>query len=344
MRIAVTGATGNVGTALLRRWAGRHDVLAVTRRPPAHTEPYVGVRWVGCDVGDPAAMSKLIDAFDGAEAVVHLAWQLQPGWPGHGRRPMRRTNLVGTHNVAQAAVAVGARHLVHLSSLGAYAPSPTPRQPATETHPVTGVPGSPYSQDKAEAEQLLEDFADRLAIARLRPTLILQPAAAGEISRYFLGPLLGARVPRQLVRPATLRLLPWPRELALQFVHADDVAAALDLVIEQRVEGGLNVAADPVVDRAGWTAAVGGVGPPLPPAVLRAVMAAAWRLRLQPTEPGWLDLATRVPVLDTTRLRDLGWSPEHDGLETLGDFLAALRRGEGGRGALLYPAGSDSRR
>lgn len=328
-RVAVTGASGNVGTALLRRLAAESDVevVGVSRRRPPDAAPYAGVRWVTTDLADPASAGALDAAFDGVDAVVHAAWLIQPS---HDRERMRRTNVDGTRRVAEAARRAGAGHLVHLSSVGAY--SPGPGRTVDESWPTHGIGTSHYSVDKAACERLLDGFADDLTVARMRPTLILQEDAASEISRYFLGRL----VPTSLVRPGLLRFAPWPAGLRLQFVHADDVAAAIDLVLRERVGGGVNVAADPVIDRESYAALFGGVGPPAPRALLRPAAAVTWRLRLQPTDAGWLDLAFDVPLLDTGRLRSLGWRSSRSGDETLRAFVAALGRRQGGAGPLLY--------
>jgi nucleoside-diphosphate-sugar epimerase len=94
-----------------------------------------------------------------------------------------------------------------------------------------------------------------------------------------------------------------------------------------------------VIDRTAFREVFGAVGPPLPPRVLRALASATFRARVQPTEPGWLDMAALVPVLDCTRLAGLGWRPQRDAREVLGSFVDAMRTGVGHAGPLLYPAG-----
>ena len=67
---------------------------------------------------------------------------------------------------------------------------------------------------------------------------------------------------------------------------------------------------------------------PMPPAVLRAGAALTFRLHLQPVEPGWLDLALKVPLLDTTRVRaELGWKESRDGLAALRELLDGMGSG-----------------
>src|SRR4051812_9822353 len=121
--VAVTGASGNVGTALLRRLtapsAGVAEIRALARRQPPDVAPYNRVRWISADLGDPGSEEVLPGFLDGVDAVVHLAWALQPG-----RRPdhLHRVNVDGSGRVARAAAAAGVRQLVHMSSIGAYAP------------------------------------------------------------------------------------------------------------------------------------------------------------------------------------------------------------------------------
>jgi nucleoside-diphosphate-sugar epimerase len=328
VRIAVTGASGNAGTALLRRLTRSHQVLGISRRRPPATEPYGAADWLEADLGEPSSQETLKRAFDGADAVVHLAWAIQPQ-----RQPeiLHRINQDGTARVVAAALAAGVPHLVHQSSIGAYAAAPGCT--VDETWPVTGVPSSVYSRDKVASEQIVDAAEGRLVLSRMRPALIFQDAAASEVARYFLGPF----VPRALVRPRLLRLAPLPDALAFQLVHADDVASAIELVLDRRAGGAFNVAAPPVIDRAGFRETFGGVGPPLPVAAIRAAAAAAWHARVLPIEPGWIDLAASVPCLDTTRLESYGWRPAHDARAVLAGFVDAIRTGTGHAGPLLYP-------
>src|SRR5215217_7569455 len=100
LTVAVTGASGNLGTALLRRLtaagAGPAEVRGLARRQPPDVAPYAGVRWFLTDLGGPHSEETLGEFLDGADAVVHLAWALQPG-----RRPedLRRINVEGTRRV-----------------------------------------------------------------------------------------------------------------------------------------------------------------------------------------------------------------------------------------------------
>jgi UDP-glucose 4-epimerase len=341
LKVAVTGASGNVGTALLRRLtapgSGVAEVRGLARRQPPDVAPYAGVRWHLTDLGDVTSEDVLPEFLDGVDAVVHLSWALQPG-----RRPeqLRRVNVEGSRRVARAAAAAGVAHVVHMSSIGAYAPGAV-GQRVTEDWPTTGVPSSQYSRDKAEAERTVREVMSRhpgTTLTVVRPTLVLQPEAGSEIGRYFLGPLL-FEAARRLPGPVARRLpLPLP-SLAVSFVHADDVADALERMLDRRVPGPFNLAAEPLMDADTLARALGTVRVPVPAFVLRTAVSAAFTAHVIPTEPGWLDMGIGLPALNTERARKLlDWTPVHPGDEVLAEFVAALGRGEGGPGPLLRPA------
>jgi UDP-glucose 4-epimerase len=345
LTVAVTGATGNVGTALLRALAdaGAKEVRGLARREPPGTAPYDGVRWYLTDLGDPASGEVLAEFLDQADVVVHLAWALQPG-----REPdrLRTVNVDGTRRVLEAAEAAGVPHVVHMSSLGVYSAGPPDRR-ITEDWPTQGIPSSQYSRDKVEAERLVREMASAhpdVTVSVTRPTLVLQPGAASEIGRYFLGDLLLAAV-RVVPGPvARVVPLPLPGGLHLSFVHADDVAQALVRIIDQRAPGAFNLSTDPALDADGLAGALGMLRVPAPAFVLRTAMDVAFQTHLIPTEPGWLDLALGVPLLEWARARTvLGWTPRRRGPDVLREFVAALGRGEGGGSPLMQPAGGPER-
>src|SRR5215213_6140095 len=142
LKVAVTGASGNVGTALLRRLtapgSGVAEVRGLARRQPPDVAPYSGVRWHLTDLGGPDSEATLAGFMDGVDAVVHLAWALQPG---RQLDHLHRVNVEGTRRVMRAAGVAGVRHVVHLSSIGAYAAGAI-GQRVTEDWPTTGIPSA----------------------------------------------------------------------------------------------------------------------------------------------------------------------------------------------------------
>ncbi|MEU1689426.1 NAD-dependent epimerase/dehydratase family protein [Micromonospora sp. NPDC005707] len=324
MRIVIVGATGNVGTALLRRLRRESgaELVGVARRLPGPDagEPYDGVEWYSCDVAAPDAVETLAVAFAGARAVVHLAWQIQPS---HDQRTLHRTNVGGSRAVFEATVRAGVPAIVHASSVGAYAPGPKDH-PVSENWPATGVETSSYSRDKAEVEALLDGIQrerPELRVVRLRPGLTFQRDAGTEIRRYFMGPL----APVRLLRYGRIPLVPANRRLRMQAVHADDVADAYARAVLGDARGAFNVAADPVLTPEllarhfhGWTV-------PVATPVLRAAAALTWRARLQPVDTGWVDLALNAPLMSSERAeRELGWTPKVDSVTALKELFDGM--------------------
>ncbi len=331
MRIVVTGASGNKGTSLLEALGADprvEEIVGIARRRPDWKPPKT--TWVTADITS-AALEPL---FTGADAVVHLAWLIQPS---RDERVTRAVNVDGSRRVFDAAAAAGAGALVHASSIGAYSPGPKDRAVA-EDWPTEGIPTSFYSRHKAACERLLDELelaAPALRVVRLRPGLVFKAQAGPEIRRYFAGPLL----PGALADPALLPLVPRNDRLRFQCVHSDDAAEAYRLAaLEPHARGAYNVAADPVIDGAELGRILSARPVPVPPAVLRAVAAVTFAARLQPTPPGWVDLAHGVPLMDTSRAREqLGWTPRHTADEALLGLLKGMRDGEGAQTPPLAP-------
>ena len=330
MRIVVTGATGNVGSQLLPQLLEAPEVSSVVglaRRLPSTPDPRV--EWHAADVAE----TDLVPLLRGADVVVHLAWLLQPA---HQPDEMRRVNIVGSRRVFDAVATAGVPALVHASSVGAYSPGPkSPR--ATEDHPTGGISSSHYSRHKSEAERMLDRFEvehPERRVVRVRPGVVLQAEAASELARYFLGPF----VPQSLVRRGLLPVVPAIDRLAFQVVHAVDMARAYVLVCTKPVTGAFNIATEPVLDPPTLAAILGAHQVPVPAALARAVVDATWRLHVQPTDPGWVDIGRETPLLDTTRARtELGWAPTYDAAQALLETIDAMSAGRGGGSPVLRP-------
>jgi nucleoside-diphosphate-sugar epimerase len=331
VRIVVTGATGNIGTALLRQLDGGHDVVGIARRPPTGGEPYEGVTWVAADLTAPNVQAVLAPAMAGADAVVHLAWGFQPS---HDETYLEQLGVGGTRAVLTAAAAAGVRHLVHMSSVGAYSPRVT-EQPVDEGYTREGVPSSPYSRHKVAAEQLLDEYeasGGPMLIARLRPGIVGQRAAGSALLRYGVP----AAVPASVVRH--IPLLPLDRRLLIPVVHADDVADAIVRVLDQRATGAFNLASEPPLSRDDIAHALGAYPVHLPAPVLRLAVSAGWHARVQKVDPGWLDLGMSVPVLDTSRARrELGWAPTMGARAVLDEVIDGLADAASGESPALRP-------
>jgi len=322
VRVVVVGATGNAGTSVLDALA-RDDhvesVLGLARRLPSLEMPKV--EWRSADV----VSSDLVSLFRGADAVVHLAWKIQPS---RDLTQLRRVNVDGSQRVFRAVAEARVPALVHASSVGAYSPGPKERR-VDESWPVEGISTSFYSRHKSEVERLLDGFERErpdIRVVRLRPALIFKRDAASEVRRLFAGPLL----PSPLARIELLRVVPDVPGLRVQAVHSLDVGEAYRLAVKGDARGPFNIAAEPPLDARLLAGLAHGRTVRVPRRVARAAVALSWRLRLQPSPPGWFDLGVGVPLLDTTRARnELGWQAKRSATDALVELLDGMRERAG---------------
>jgi len=295
------------------------SIVGIARRAPeagaSKTE------WIEAEVQtDPLA-----EHFSDADAVVHLAWLIQPS---RDRPELRAGNAAGSKNVFDAARRAGIETLIYASSVGAYSPGPKDHR-VDESWPTEGISSSFYARDKADVEDLLDQFEAShpdTRVVRLRPGLMFKREAASEIRRLFVGPF----APRFLFNRRMIPIVPRVTGLRFQAVHTDDVAEAVRLALHRPVSGAFNLAAEPILDPDALARIFGARTVPVPVRALRGMASAAWRLRLQPTPPGWLDLALAVPLMSTERAREeLGWEPRVAADEALVELLDGMREGAG---------------
>jgi nucleoside-diphosphate-sugar epimerase len=322
MRVVVVGASGNAGTSLLEALAeapGVESVVGIARRRPEAV--FAKTTWVEADV----ERDDLTPHFRGADAVVHLAWRIQPS---HDLASLWRTNVEGSTRVFRAVAEAGVPALVYASSVGVYSRAPKDRT-VDESWPRDGIRTSFYSRHKAEVERRLDRFERELPgvrVVRVRPALLFKRDAASGIRRLFLGPFL----PSPLLRRELIPAIPDVPGLRFQAVHSRDIGEAYRLTVTSDVRGPFNVAAEPVLDSRELARILGARSVRVPARALRAAGAASWRLHLQPTPPGWIDLALGVPVMDVTRARqELGWTPTVSASDAFAELVDGIRERAG---------------
>jgi UDP-glucose 4-epimerase len=330
MRVVVVGATGNVGTSLVEALTsdgGVTSVVGVARRVPGWRPNRT--EWRAADV----AVDDLTSIFEGADAVVHLAWLFQPT---RDATVTWRANVLGSMRVFRAVAETGVPVLVHSSSVGAYSPGPQDR-PVDESWPTHGWPGAAYGREKAYVERVLDVFEHDhpgVRVVRIRPAFIFKREAATEQRRLFAGPFL----PRRVVRAGRVPFVPDVRGLKLQALHADDAGEAFRLAVVNPVSGAFNLAAEPVINLPTLARMLEARTVPVPSWVARAAVAAGWHLRLVPSAPGLLELALQIPLMDASRARDvLGWTPKRTAEEAVREMLDGLYDGAGMDTAPLAP-------
>ena len=315
MRVIVTGATGNVGTSVLEslsREPSITEVVGMARRLPNLHLPKT--RFVAADV----ANDDLAPLFEGADAVVHLAWLMKSR---RGEQELEKVNVRGSQRVFDGVVHAKVPQLVVASSIGAYAPGPKHYR-VDEQWPTTGIPASLYSRQKARVEQALDELEKRrpgLTVTRIRPALVFKRGASSEIERLFMS----RWIPEWWLRSGARRLVPETPGLSIQAVHALDVADAFCRAVVRRIAGAFNIAAEPVLDTDRLVRVMGATPVRLPQFLLRGAVSLGHRIGLQPTSPDWVELALDCPSMSMAKASArLGWRPGHSSVEAFDELLS----------------------
>jgi dihydroflavonol-4-reductase len=243
MRVCVTGATGFLGSHIVRQLCARGDEVKITSRDPSQVGALADLdtRRVRADVRDFQALRR---AFKGSEVVFHTAGYV-------GSRPTDwawRINAEGPLMAVEAAAAAGCRRVVLTSSISAIG-MPSDGRPADEQTPYPQEwMGLTYPDSKHEGERVALGAAARhgVELVVVNPGYVLgvplDRSQATDTSARIVGSYLRGRLPAVIAAP-------------MNFVDVEDVAAGHLLAAEhgspgQRyILGGRNTTWPALIDR-----------------------------------------------------------------------------------------------
>jgi GDP-4-dehydro-6-deoxy-D-mannose reductase len=297
MRILITGISGFVGPRLARHLLARGDEVAGTYLMDAR--PHLqGVDLHEADLLDAPGLARVIAAVD-PEAVVNLAGLSHVGESWKRMGEYFRVNVLGTENLLHAAAG---RRVVVASSAEVYGAVPPERQPIREEEPVD--PRTPYAMTKAASERLA--YAHGAVV--MRAFNLVGPGQAPNFALPTFAAQLAAIARGEQEPVLKVGNLSARRD----FLHVDDGAAALRLLVEKGEPGGTyNLASGTAFSIAEALER------------LQAVSGVDARIETDPERMRPADL----PLLlgDNRRLQALGWKPERSLDEALADLWAAVR-------------------
>jgi 2-alkyl-3-oxoalkanoate reductase len=301
--VAVTGATGFIGTHVVRELAGRGwKVRILTRRIPGSLYfPLPPVDAVIGDLADPAALRRLVA---GADAVIHLAGAVK----APSADAFHRANVLGTRAVVEAMAGQSRGRLIHVSSLAA-------REPQL----------SDYASSKAKSEDEVRKLSNGLDWIILRPSVVYGPG-----DRETLGFFQSAK--------RGISIIPGPPSQRISFLHINDLSRIFNVLIDDNLSSGILEVDDKKPGGYGWpeivaamSAATGKhlVSLHLPAAAVRlaaAVNAAMHRA------------AGRVTMFTPGKARELGHDDwvAHPSVDALSGWEPAHRLREGFEKTMLW--------
>jgi UDP-glucose 4-epimerase len=308
-RLAITGSSGYLGSKFvehLRQRRGEVEILGLDIRAPAlgAAHPH---RFVELDISSPGLGEALRDFQP--DTVVHAAFVLAPM---RDRQKMRRINVAGCGDLLAAAAKCGAERVMLVSSATAYGAWPDNPVPIEESWRLRPAKFQ-YAADKVASESLAGEFARQhpaIAVSRVRPAIIGGAGMDNCLYRFIFG-------------PSTLVLIDG-YDTPLQFVHEDDVAAAMLAILMANARGAFNIGPPDWTLVSEIAAATRRRTVRLPFWLVRIMQGFGWAARLPGYEfpAEFLDFARYPWVVAPRRLQqELGYEFRYTSRETLREIV-----------------------
>jgi NAD dependent epimerase/dehydratase len=236
-RVLVTGAGGFIGghliSRLVRDGASVRGLVRYNSRNERGTldwlEPEISDQ-VDVHLGELRDVESVARAVAGTEVVMHLGAQIAIPYSYVNPRDFFEVNVLGTLNVAQAALNAGVERIVHTSTSEVYGSAQT--EPITETHPLE--PQSPYAASKLAADKVIDSYHRSFDL----PTTVLRPFntyGPHQSARAIIPTIISQALAGDTLRLGSLhprRDLTYVEDTAAGFVAAATAPAAIGRTIQ----------------------------------------------------------------------------------------------------------------
>jgi uncharacterized protein (TIGR01777 family) len=293
-RVTVTGATGLIGSRLVRALRDRGDEVTVLSRDPARARAAFGGE-VQAQAWDPGAGPAPVEALAGRDAIVHLAGEnVAQRWTGASKRRIRESRERGTRHLVEGLRAAEPRPgvLLSASAVGYYGPH------GDEELPEDTPPGEDFLAQVCvawEREALAaQELGVRVVVLRAGVVLDKEGGALGKMLPFFKagvgGPVAGGR-----------QMIPW--------VHADDVIGIqLRAIDDAAWSGPVNATAPRPVTNKAFSKALGR-------ALRRPALAPVPALAIQALYGDMAVIVTKGQNAVPRRTVELGYQHAHPDLD-----------------------------
>lgn len=291
-RVLITGIGGNFGQAVARRLHRHYDIIGVDRRPVDNMPKDVDFERI--DI----RRRRMEDVFRRRrlDAVVHLNIMHDPRADQDEHHDF---NIVGTQKIFDLCDEHDVPKIVVLSSANVYGPDPRNDQFLTEDAPLMAGSNFGTIRDLIALDMFCNTFFWRHPEIE---TVILRPVhIVGRVnnapSRYL-----------RMERPFTLM----GYDPMVQLIHVEDVVSAIERALTPGIRGVFNITGATPVPLSYILERLGRASRPVPAPMMRALLRAAWSLKLSDWPTPELDHIKYICMVDDSRARtELGWQPRY---------------------------------